>query len=923
MTIKRWSSLVQTAGFDKYAFCLNKCIIGHFSHLGQGHYFFVLVNSLLLRRTFKSEKLNYGRSMRVNRPLTSLATTVNNIHSANADISLVNEMGVCDNIASLTIDASNETTGVTSFASEACEAVDVFAAHRSKVPYIGTSTNTQDLKEYFRRPQIIASSTVPNGTRVLLQNFVADYTNIFVTAFPGGFSRLLGTGGLRFDMVFTLQIAATPFHQGVFSLNFQYAHNSAVSTTATFARCSLSAASTNLPHVRLDVSTDTMAVLRVPFLMASEFMPNLDLGGSPLGVIGVMGFNQLLPTPTVAGIAPMPYKIMLHLENLEIVSATPFVNTTIVPQSGGTTPLTSEFENEAYPYSSGLSSFGRTLRWVARGVPSLASLAGPPLWAISKAAGALRSFGFSKPLIQEPIRRVVHFSTGMENNVDVATNAVALSPFATTTLAVDGNLATTEVDEMSLPYVLSQWSQLNVGSFTTSQPVGTFVYATATSPSVMWFRSGPGPIFGAALAPDRATAGTNSFLPTTVMSVCSLFESWRGSFEYRFTFSKTKLHGGRLLLTYTPTRDISLLQYRGVSNVLNIGVPAVNPNGFISPTGISVIFDLRDSNVFTFDAPYLLPLSNVTFMEASGSVSLAIHDPLVGPATVSPTVDFMVEVRCKPGFDLITPKGPRWPAFAAGTVMTQSGGLMSTSNVVLPETITSESLHNTVGESVTSLKQLIMLPHITRPFNLGSNSTGNIWVPPWYHSNVYPATVPFSGTYLPNTFSIGGYIGHHYAFVNGGTDVYFYTYQDSLMTWAQIAGDAWNTADSSNTVANGPGSSANRIFCVGKSSLQFKVPAYQRTRRVNPATLREIAWTALFGVAGTPSLVTGNRNIIPPISARVYAQNVAAVAATCFMHRSASDDARAGAYMGPVPLLLPTTVVATGSTYDVDSVGFQ
>lgn len=829
-------------------------------------------------------------------------------------------MGVCDNIVSMTINGDNETTGVTTFSSEACEAVDVLSGHRVPPPSLGVSSNSQDLKEYFRRPQVIASGTVPNGTRALISSFVCDANNIFTTAFPGGFLRLNGALGVRFDMVFTVQLAATPFHQGVFCSSFQYGHNSPTSTTANFARCSLSATATNLPHVRLDVSVDTMSVLRVPFLMPAEFMPLSGLVGGPLTVIGVFAFNQLLPTPTVTGIAPMPYKIMMHLENLELVGAVPFVTAGVTPQSGGAGPLTQEFEQQAYPFSSGLSSLGRTLKWVSRGVPALSSLTSTPIWLAGKAAGALRSFGFSKPLIQEPIRRVLQYSTAMENNVDVATTAVALGPFASNAITMGPQVATSSVDEMALDYVLSQWSQICIGQITNAQPVGTTVYAAAVSPSCCWFRSAPGPIFGNINQPLSATATTNSFIPSTVFSISSMFASYRGSLEYRITFSKTKLHGGRVLLTYVPNADHGVLA-PGTNTA--VSAPGAGPNGFISPTGITTVFDLRDDNVVSFDCPYMSPLSNLTFNQGFGSLTMIIHDPLVGPATVATSIGFMVEVRAKPGFDLITPKGPSYPAIPAGTVVVQSGGLMKMSDTTFRETITSAGIQDAVGESITSLKQIIMLPHVTREITVPSGQTNFMWCPPWYHSNSYPSAVPFGGTFLVDTFNSGGYIAQHYAFVSGGTDYYFYTFQDGVMSWAQISGNDWNAFNDSNTVNNGPGSSANRIFAVGHIPLHFKVPAYQRTKRCNPATLREIPWTGIFGAGGNPTLLTGNSNIIPPVAAKIYCQNISATASFGFLQRSASDDARAGLYMGPVPLLLPTTVVGSGSFYDLDSIGFQ
>lgn len=127
---------------------------------------------------------------------------------------------VCDTINALTISGADESTGVTNFVQEACEQVEVLGKHYVPSKLTTTQGDLQDLKEYFRRPRVISSAFFTANARG--QQFASnvDKINLLTSYFPSGFSRLQGVLGFRFKLVFTLQVSATPFFQGVLALGF-------------------------------------------------------------------------------------------------------------------------------------------------------------------------------------------------------------------------------------------------------------------------------------------------------------------------------------------------------------------------------------------------------------------------------------------------------------------------------------------------------------------------------------------------------------------------------------------------------------------------------------------------------------------------------------------------------------------------------
>lgn len=811
----------------------------------------------------------------------------------------------------MTISSAPEDTGVTSFVNEACKQGDVLGAHYRPSSNAVFQPDLQNLTHYFARPQLIFS-----GTAIALQGAVAGGSVspniVFTQFFTNGLTRLTGVFGLKYRMVFTVHASPTPFHQGLLVLAYQYGGDTGGSGVV-FPRNSAACSVTNLPHVRLDVSTDTMVQLSVPFMEITDFVTANDAD-----VNGVWTLYQLMPTPTVSGLSPMTLKVYFHIEDLEFVSASPLATSVIAVQSGKTLkPMDREFQNDAYPFSSAVAALSTSLRFLAKGVPALSSIAGLPAWWLEAGAGAIRAFGFSKPQIQDPIVRMQFLTSAAENNVDVASSTIMVGPKASNALVVDSSIGLTDVDEMALSYITSQFGQVAYFTFNNTSPTGTVLYATDITPFVMWYRTATTLPLANRPPPVIANATSNSFFPSHVFNMAQLFRYWRGSLKFRFTFCKTKMHGGRVFVGFAPSDKNDPVWPAPATGFIT--VPTTT--GGANPFGYSALFDLRDSNVFEFTVPYAATAPWLPFTSGCGALVMSIQDPLIVSATVSSAISVLVEVAGGPDFELSCPLGPIYPPniIANGTIQFQSGKVLSS--------IKEDAILTTAGETIRSVKELIMIPKCHAIGNIAGPSTSSVAIPPWYYTPAVKATV---GTTTPppvGSFGFAASIAPCYLFCRGSTDVHVYMDGAGVARIVAYASACPTNSNAVNNTTLSPqqisGSSLPRVFASNGAPLHIRYPAYQtlsrlRTYCCNASVPAGQGWAPIFGDANANPTVVSTITQVPYAIGRLTVNNGSTSGVNPFVTRSAGDDAILGHYQGPVPLFIPGANTAA-SLWDPES----
>ena len=743
----------------------------------------------------------------------SLATSNDNIAN------LRDELTVCSEIESLGVNGREET-GVTSFVQEACSAVS--APDGSHV-VMEKNAELQNLNSYFSRPVSLRRSNIADFRRLLYGREITDLSDFF----PRFSDRVLGAYGMRYTIVFTLQVAATPFHQGVLALTFQYGATTLNNVVGSIDRC------TNLPHVRLDLSAETMVQLRVPFLYAHEFMPVALPSGGPYGTVGVANLTRI---PSVEGMSPPTFHLFMHLEDLEFFGASPLSLTAVQLQSG----LRKEFKAESHPFSNAVGTVGRTLSAVSKvvPVPSLSAISGSTGWFLEATAGALRAFGWARPQVVDPMHRMWPVNNVGEFNQDIASASQVVGPMTSNTLRHSIAFSGTEVDEMSLGFVTSRPSQVCLVELPDTLASGSLIYACPISPAAMYMQVLPptrtnsflkkleSTAPAAALTAADSTSGPiianiQSFAPTNLFYASQIFKYWRGSMVFRFTFAKTKLHAGRVIVTFTPFYDPESTLGRATRSPITLPIPQYSPS--VHPFGHTAIFNLKDDNVFEFTVPYVAPVPYCSFSDYTGSISMHVLEPLVGPTNAAHTIDVLVEVRGGDDYELANPRNPIFTPYER--VELQSGIKVR------------NDCEYTMGERLLSLKQLLGIPSLYDEHTIGAGGDVTTLLPHWASTlTAHPDHV--------YTVGIPSYIARAYAFVKGSTDVHVYVHgsdKNAISIHQQVE------VNSPNGVAD-PFLDASQIrvqSTVGKA-LHARLPAYQPLVRLSTASCTA-KWPSFHG----------------------------------------------------------------------------
>lgn len=816
---------------------------------------------------------------------------------------------------SLTIQNKVETTGLTAFESEACEATEVLAKHWHKPTTAPLQPDIQNLTDYFARPRLIGSGTFNTGQATQFSQSVDNFT-VFNSLFPGGVTRLTGVQGVRYKLCFTIQVATTPFHQGVLACSWQYGltTGAASNLTGLTPRGFVLGMQTNIPHVRIDVATTTMATLSVPWLSTYEYQ-NI----TSTVQYGLFTITPLLPVTSGTGTAAPTYRLYLHLEDMELIGAIAPDTSTITLQSGKkSSPVVEEFNKDSHPFSSALNSAGQVFSFVAKGVPSLASLAGPPAWLLGQAARLVRFYGYSKPALMEPPQRMFPQSNINESHVDLPSCTNQVGPFQGNTLAVSPEFVHTTVDEMSLAFITSQYSQICIGSMAQTHASGTALYVSPVSPGAFWFRSRltGSPPYCNINAPLSAPASTVSFIPSNIFYVASCFRYWKGSFRFRITFAKTKFHGGRVLLYYTPvitSAPGSPTDALPSASTLTAGVYGPQPFGY------SKLFDLRDGNVVEFDVPYINTTPYQSFFNNVGSISMYVQDPLISPATVPSVVPFLVEVKALDDFEVANPVSPLYPPVnttdIAPGIRYQSGKLATLAK--------DDDCALCIGERVTSVKQLITLPKYTYVGSLAANAADTFYVYPWWFGNRINSGTTLVLNWPAETFGFGNYFAQGYVFCRGSTEghVYASNFANHKVYIAasvpSVNGGA--VAGIPGLPINAPYSSTPRIVQVDTDyGLHFRTPAYQKVARFLTSALSTLTWSPVTTAGAARTTPIPSIEDSPYVVAKISVLTTTNVATQIRLSRAAGDDAALGHYIGP-PLLGLIGPLTASTVYDPES----
>ena len=632
---------------------------------------------------------------------------------------------------------------------EEVEAIEKPMSVFGKLLGISQPTPPQSIETFFERPIIITSGAlaITDTVPVALYSAPMPSTGFLNTMWK---QKCDGLYGMRFTMVFKLQINAARFQQGRYMLcwiPFGGCRGTTTlwtSTWDTMHRVSLQGR-TQLPHVEIDIGTQTSAILKVPYSSVLTAYPMSCLTDpNLLGTLGRIYLYPYKPLVSASSLTSCGYSILMSLEDIETYGAA-------VPQMGKLSkkkknPSEEEQDSQGVgPITSILGAVSGA-SGVLSTIPLLTEYMAPLSWVTGILGGTAAAFGWSKPTNMEHVMRYNRNAVAYANNVNAIDNSMPLSSTTDNAVSLLAGFSGCDADETAIMAIASRPAYLTTVNWSTSDVAGTKLAALEVAPM--------------GNVNTSLQSGNTIMHCTPLQFACSQFRYWRGSIQYTFKIVKTEFHTGRIIVAFSPEFFKTTVGATTYANTTYLH---------------KEIIDIRTCNSFTITVPYMAinnykSIPNVPDTDfKTGGLFIYVVDPLVAPDTVSSTINLLVEHSAGPDFELAYPD-PSYELLPMYNVTAQSGLLQKTGQVPPNSTevvnignskIDPESLihaQSCIGERLLTFRQLLKKhKQIGPPVNVISpNTHPETWIYPfsWEAADATVANVDFADFGQPDTYSL-------------------------------------------------------------------------------------------------------------------------------------------------------------------------
>lgn len=509
-------------------------------------------------------------------------------------------------------------------------------------------------------------------------------------------NKLSGVLGIKATLVLTLVSNPNRFQRGRYIMAFLPSGGGQLGTTAAanwllqhrFSKVQI----TQLPHVEFDIAGDTQVQLRVPWASAMNYLPIVAGSSTQVGSPGVWFLYPYYPLSSTAGSTTCGYTVFAHFDDITLVGNT-CPQSGWFPQAGNTRKgkdlLTEETQKKG-SISGGLSLISSTANALAS-VPALSAIAQPTAWLTDAMSGAAAYFGWSKPIQLDEVQRFQTNPIGMLCNVDTKDPVYPMSLLSANHVGSLPGFSGTDFDEMSIDYLKKIQYYHTTITWNLTDAAGTVLYNTDLYPGKF---------------SQSISDGTNSLVCRGPISWLSdYFTYYTGSINIHIKMVKTEFHSGRLMFAFFPQETF---------------------NSGANPTGVSAnydyvhreLFDVRTANEITINIPFtsLLNWRPVTGTGASyGWFAVKVQDVLTAPATVSSSIQFIVEVSGGDDMQFSVPKQVGYAPVVPATFQSGWRPQGAEENVLVEETIGGADMdmknlsicEATVGEAVPSIRYLL------------------------------------------------------------------------------------------------------------------------------------------------------------------------------------------------------------------------
>lgn len=625
-----------------------------------------------------------------------------------------------------TKDPAASTAGTTNFQNDA-EVVESSIEMYTPLPTSLTGAAdiglSQSIEYFLSKPLVIASGTWSTETPLSTL-----YTGEFpkdMLALPVFSEKIRGFLNFRAKIVFRLVVNANPFQQGRLLMVFN--PKAGVNGMIGSSRFRSLTALTQLPRVELDLACDTQAILEVPFI---NNYPWYNLA-TKKNTLGKLFLTPYIPKQSGTGSANCAFTIYAHFEEVELANPTYAAQMDWTPRNkkkGKSKQAITEAELEQSgnpPLSTGLRVAGSAMNVLSR-IPLISSFAAPAGWVLNALSDTAAAWGYSKPVIQGNISRMVGKSFPNAVNADGADSSDLVALSATNCVSALPGFAGTDKDETSITYIATlpaYWTTIN---WPVSSATGTSLHHTNLNPTIFKVRN------------DTPNHTAWDMLP--VCFPAFLFNNWRGGFKVTLKFAKTQYHSGRLLFMYVPG-----------SVYVSYGNLSSSDQSYV----MREILDIRESSEFTFiipyasDKPWMICSDDVSQTAAFNSFfmgywNIQVINPLEGPSTVANNIDFVLEVSGADDIEFANSKPTTMlPIFTAGELAAQMDFPEDACAIQDPHVISGATTPGRdiiapaeycMGERANSLMQLIKRPTTLRDFSAYVSPNNMFDIRPFYRT---------------------------------------------------------------------------------------------------------------------------------------------------------------------------------------------
>jgi len=456
-----------------------------------------------------------------------------------------------------------------------------------------TQMTEQTLIDFLKKPIVFAQDNFSTtDTYSFFNSFSMPYFALNSASGALWMNKLVGYFGARFDMRFKIVVNANRFQQGRYILGWVPMGGCQGSTSnlrqllfnnmhmATLVQ------RTTVPHVEIDLATQTSAELLIPFASTQLFWPinsvNNHSDTSCLGYINLYPYSPLI-SPTGSTVAS--YTIYLSLENVKLFGAAS-------PQSSKQNIEISNKQNG--PISGPALAISRGFKEFSS-IPLISTYALGASWVADRISKVASIFGFSKPTQGDSHTKFILQNFPAHSTVDGDSEVKTLSLLSKPgTVPIKGH-STTNYDEMDFSYITRKYAYFLQFPWTTSQVAGAVLININVNP-------------------NKSVSVGNLQSNTPVAFVSGFFKYWRGSLKFRYKIVKTEFHSGRLQVSFFPNDEF-----------LNTG-----QSYYVNRQ----ILDIRDVVEFEVIVPYMARNPWQVAGTSIGQLRVEIVDPLVAPASV-------------------------------------------------------------------------------------------------------------------------------------------------------------------------------------------------------------------------------------------------------------------------------------------------